>query len=347
MSNDGNRAEKCGIRCIKFILQWHITHRCNLRCKHCYQDEFKEEMSSTLIDETFDKYIRFIGSNGYSGHVYLTGGEPLVHPDFFRLVEKIKKRGLPLTVLTNGTLVDRDAANRMKWIGVDVVQVSLDGTKEIHDGIRGNGAFERALDGIDCLVSQKIHVIVSFTAQKTNIKSFKSLAEVCKEHGVKKLWWDRVVIESSGGNDGLSLSTSEFKKMSSLAGKLREKYMRPDGSSLVSCERSLQFLGCADGCRKYTCHAGKDMLIITADGSVMPCRRLPFVIGNIKDGEIADIFASSSLMKELRDSSAPEECAGCSHAGFCKGGAKCVTYAQTGKLFARDVNCCFKIKSRP
>lgn len=329
----------------RFVLQWHITHRCNLRCGHCYQNEYASEMNAGDIDETLEKYMRYLDVNGYCGHIYLTGGEPLVHPYFFGIAEKIKENGLPLTVMTNGTLIGRDTANRMKWIGIDVVQVSLDGTKEIHDSVRGDGAFDKALNGIDRLTEQDIPVIVSFTAQRSNIKSFRELAKICEKHSVRKLWWDRVVIDASEDKDKLSLSSSDLKKMSGLAGKLRDEYKRPDGSSLVSCERALQFLGCSGDCPVYRCHAGKDMIIITADGSVMPCRRLPFVTGNIKDGEIGDILSSSDMIKQLNGSDVPEECAGCVYADRCGGGAKCVTYAQTGKLFARDVNCFIKPKN--
>ena len=344
MSNDGNCAENCGIRCKKFILQWHITHRCNLRCKHCYQDDYCAEMTDAENFEVLDKYLRYLDENGYAGHIYLTGGEPLVHPGFFSLCEKIEEKGLPLTVMTNGTLIDRSAANRMKWAGVDVVQISLDGTKEIHDAIRGEGSFKKALEGIDHLVAQKIPVIVSFTAQRKNIKCFEESAGICRDHGVKKLWWDRVVIDAAQDRDKLSLSAADFKKMSKLAGKLREKYKNSDGGSLVSRERSLQFLGCRTECSVYTCHAGIDMLTVTADGAVMPCRRLPFSIGNIKDGEIADIIASSRLIEELHNSGIPGECLGCVHAEKCRGGAKCVTYSRTGELFGKDVDCYCKIK---
>ena len=74
----------------------------------------------------------------------------------------------------------------------------------------------------------------------------------------------------------------------------------------------------------------------------MPCRRLPFVIGNLAEGELSDLIAESAIMKALADPAPPEGCEKCRYLERCHGGAKCVTYAQTGKLNARDVNCWIK-----
>ena len=323
-------------------LQWHITHRCNLRCAHCYQEDYQAETSRSDMTEILDKYERFLKNNNLYGHVFLTGGEPLVHRDFFFLAEEILRRGMLLTVMTNGTLIGHKEANRIACSGVDCVQISLDGTPEQHDAIRGGGNFARALEGIDRLKEEGVDVIVSFTAQKSNYRSLSKLARICEAHGVDKLWWDRVVTETPEDAERLALTTGQFEKTVRKAGKLNKKYARPNGRSLVSLERSLQFFGCDGRCGIYKCRVGGNMLTLLADGSVMPCRRLPFVIGNIKDGEFDEIINSSDLVARMREAPLPEKCAGCAYEETCHGGAKCVTYGQTGELFAKDVNCFIK-----
>ena len=334
-SQETGRAE----RPTRFILQWHITHRCNLSCVHCYQKDTACSASPSDFTEILDKYERFLKAGNYYGYVYLTGGEPLVHPAFFTLLEELRRRQLLFCVLSNGTLIDSRAANRIAWYGAEFVQVSLDGTREIHDRIRGKGAFDRALRGIDELTALEVPVLVSFTAQKGNTECFPELAKICSEHRVRKLWWDRVVTDTPEGTEKLALSTAEFQAFVKQAQRLNRKYRRRDGSILVSCERSLQFIGNrrADFC--YSCHAGQDMITILADGSLMPCRRLPFIIGNIHDGELEALLSSDPLMEKLKHPPVPEGCLACAHADTCRGGAKCVTYGQTGSLFGKDVNC--------
>ena len=327
----------------RHILQWHITHRCNLSCAHCYQRECAAQTDDGDLAETVEKYERFLRKNGLYGHVYLTGGEPLTHPSFFALAEELRRRDMLVSVLTNGTLIGEAEANRLAWLGVEFVQVSLDGTEKIHDGIRGEYSFVRALRGIDALTAEGVKVAVSFTAQKANLRSFPALAKICAAHGVGKLWWDRVVTDTPERTAALALTTEEFERFCKKTARLRGRYRRGDGGSMISCERSLQFL-CGGRC--YTCHPGTDMVTVTADGSVMPCRRLPLTAGNLRDGELDEILSASELVRSLRNAPVPADCAGCPHAEFCRGGAKCVTYGQTGSLTARDVNCFYKIKER-
>ena len=319
-------------------LQWHITHRCNLRCAHCYQGDYSAEMPRGVIDEALEKYLRFLRKRGMAGQVNLTGGEPMAHGEFWTLCRRIRENGLRLGVLTNGTLIGPDEAERFRALEPAFVQVSLDGTRKTHDAIRGEGAFDRALAGIDCLKRSGVRVNVSFTAQKGNCRDFAALARVCRRHRVDKLWWDRVVTEDT---EHLALSTDEFHEACILAAKARRRYRRLNGQSMVNCGRALQFLETGRPCR-YECGAGGDLLILLADGGLMPCRRLPFVIGNISDGEIGDIIEASPIMRELSQPREPEGCKGCPHLSVCRGGARCVTYAQTGRLDKRDVNCYIK-----
>ena len=317
------------------ILQWHITHRCNLRCAHCYQEDYQLEAPEALLREGLDKYLRFLEGRGLPGQVNLTGGEPLAHPGFWSLAGDIRRHGLRLGVLTNGTLIDAGTARALQALGPVFVQVSLDGTRERHDAIRGRGTFDRALEGIDRLKAAGATVLVSFTAQKGNWRDIAPLSRICKKHRVDKLWWDRVV---TGDTQRLALSTEEFREAARLAARRRRRYRRGDGASLVNCGRALQFLATGRPCR-YHCGAGGDLLIFLANGDIMPCRRLPFVIGNYRGGELEDILRASEIMRQLAAPYVPEGCEGCGHLDRCRGGARCVTYAQTGRLDVKDVNC--------
>ena len=230
-------------------------------------------------------------------------------------------------------MIDKGIAKKIKYYNPLFVQISLDGVEETHDAIRGKGNFEKALEGIDNLKNEGVKVLVSFTAQKSNYKDLKELAKICQKHKVDKLWWDRVVTEDKG----LYLSTEEFKELVMDCNKLIHGFHLFSNYSCVTNQRSLQCLGTKD-CG-YWCGAGKSLIVILADGGIMPCRRLPFVIGNLKENNLEDIIKDSSIMRELSEFVAPKECRGCKDLSRCRGGSRCVTYAQTGELFRKDVNC--------
>ena len=128
-------------------LQWHITHRCNLRCSHCYQEDYSRIMTGEELFTVLEKYRRFLESRRLYGHVNVTGGEPLSSPDFFPLIEEITRLGIRFSVLTNGTLITPAIARRIAALRPVFVQVSLDGCEGVHDSIRGAGSFRLALDG--------------------------------------------------------------------------------------------------------------------------------------------------------------------------------------------------------
>jgi radical SAM protein with 4Fe4S-binding SPASM domain len=140
-----------------------------------------------------------------------------------------------------------------------------------------------------------------------------------------------VVIPAEEDTGQLSLSGEEFRQLVRTARRL-ERF------TPLSCVRSLQFADDAES-GLYHCCAGGSLLILLADGTLMPCRRLPDVIGNIFDGELKDTLQNSETMRALRDAPIPAACAGCAHAERCRGGAKCITCAKTGSWEDRDPDC--------
>ena len=314
-----------------FTLQWHITHRCNLRCKHCYQDDYTAFESRNALSDILNQYEALLKEYGYKGHINFTGGEPLTHPDLFWLLEEAQKRGISTALLTNGTLIGKSEAKKLKNLGVDYVQISLDGTKEIHDNIRGSGSFDRAAAGLRELIAQGIYTDVSFTAQRGNLSELKKLARFCNDLGVDKLWFDRVVIPSNNDENKLSLSKDEYKKLCRQAARLNKKQM-------LSCARALQFIPCKNK-DIYSCTAGSRLLAILADGSVMPCRRLPITVGNVKETDLLSIYRDSPELIKMRNTAIPKHCGQCDHSDRCRGGARCITYAKTGRYDLPDPDC--------
>ena len=89
----------------------------------------------------------------------------------------------------------------------------------------------------------------------------------------------------------------------------------------------------------YECSAGKNLLVISENGDLLPCRRLPLILGNLLHTNIDYEHRNNKKLQELRSLDTPDSCKDCIHKYKCNGGAKCLTYALTGKLSKKDVNC--------
>ena len=304
-----------------------FTWGCNLRCPFCHNAGLVTEPMTETI--TADELYAFLNKRvGLLDGVCITGGEPLLHPDFFKIATDIRSLVIRLGILTNGTMINEDTAKALAGLNPVFVQVSLDGSEKVHDRIRGEGSFKKALKGIDHLKTQGIKVLVSFTVMQENYREFRKVAAVCASHKVDKLWWDRVVTDDAAQY----ITTDQFKEISKTAAGLAKRY------PFISNTRALQWIP-AGGCG-YECSAGKRLLIILANGDMMACRRLPFVIGNIGQvPRLQPMLKSNDIMKKLAAPVFPKGCKECPHFYKCAGGARCVTYAQTGLLNVRDVNC--------
>lgn len=150
----------------KPIVVWNITRTCNLKCLHCYTnsdalkypDELNLEQGKALIDDLAEFKVPAL---------LLSGGEPLVHPQVFELAEYARSKKLHVVLSTNGTLIDRKTAQRLKDLNFAYVGISLDSAHaKIHDEFRGmKGAFKRTMKGFrHCVdVGQKVGLRLTLT----------------------------------------------------------------------------------------------------------------------------------------------------------------------------------------
>ena len=89
----------------------------------------------------------------------------------------------------------------------------------------------------------------------------------------------------------------------------------------------------------YHCSAGENLLIVLANGDVMPCRRLPIVIGNVHETDLLTLHREHPVMQDLRGIGIPDGCKACQYAETCRGGSKCIACAKTGRYDIPDPDC--------
>ncbi|MCR5121126.1 MAG: radical SAM protein [Ruminococcus sp.] len=322
----------------KHILQWHILHRCNLKCTHCYQDERGAESNFDQLKELFDQYMEFCREYGFRGHINITGGEPLLSDNLFPLLSLLEENGITFGLLTNGTLIDRTAAERLsRYSRLSFVQVSIDGTRETHDSVRGKGSFDKAIEGLRNIGNVGIQTMAAFTCHKRNYHELMDVIGLVRKNKIDRFWADRLI--PIGGSCEDILSNEQFRETLKVLTREHERKWLFSRSE-IHLNRSLQFLEGGD-CY-YHCAAGTTLLTLLADGTLLPCRRLPIPLGNCFENDMLRIYKSSPLIEELSKETIPDDCLNCPKAHLCRGGAKCLTYAVTGGLNAKDINCYFK-----
>ncbi|MBI2916715.1 MAG: radical SAM protein [Chloroflexi bacterium] len=180
------------------VVVWNCTQRCNLHCIHCYAEsqdrdypgEFTTAEGLALIDSLA----------GYGVPVLLfSGGEPFVRPDLLTLVEHAVGRGLRTVISTNGTLITREVAGRLKETGITYVGVSLDGPPSIHDHFRGaQGAFEASLAGIRNCRQAGLRVGVRTTLTRYNARALGDIFDVVEQEGIPRLCFYHLVYAGRG-----------------------------------------------------------------------------------------------------------------------------------------------------
>lgn len=154
-------------------LELQLTHRCNLRCRHCYlgtplPQELPLADALAIVQE-------FAAHGGL--RLLISGGEPLLYLDLREFIEETKGLRLRRVLLTNGTLLTEETA---EWLQVEELQISLDGWRRGHDLLRGAGSFERTRCGLAAAKAAGIPLSISTMAHQGNLREFPKLARYIK-----------------------------------------------------------------------------------------------------------------------------------------------------------------------
>jgi radical SAM protein with 4Fe4S-binding SPASM domain len=334
------------------LLQWHITERCNLRCKHCYQgtNSEKELPFQDLLEvyRQFQELLEFWNQDEtlprIKGHITITGGEPFIRHDFMDLLEflSIRRQKMSFAILTNGSFIDADMAHRLHNLAPTFVQVSIDGAQATHDRIRGAGDFKRTTSAVKHLVREHIPTLISFTAHRSNFREFERVAQLGMRLRVDRVWADRFIPLGRGsGLQETVLTPDETRELFELMYHARRKAARRwFCRTEIAMHRALQFL--VAGGRPYHCTAGDTLITVMPNGDLYPCRRMPIRVGNLMETLLIELYYKSTLFRALR-TRVSAGCEGCFYAKLCRGGLRCLSYARTGDPFKTDPGCWYNV----
>jgi len=340
-----------------FGFQWHITDRCNLRCSHCYQEDYSgsNELGLDGLKQIADEIIRTLTKWDKKGDIAITGGEPLLKKEVFPLINYLESSNEIATVdlLSNGTLINESIVEQIRELKkIRCVQISLDGAfAKSNDAIRGEGTFEKAVEGIRSLRKSGISVNIMFTLQRRNVEDIPSIIDLAVAEGISFLTIERFVPTGSGAriNDEL-LSPEKIKKTFGYISERAEQEINRGGLTSISRSRPLWVMcnsntgfRSGDMSIKDTvggiCSIGLDGLCILPDATVLACRRLPIPIGNLKEDSIENIWFTSDLLWQIREKrNIKGKCNSCDLVFQCSG-CRAMAYAVTGDFLESDPQC--------
>jgi len=335
-----------------FLIQWHLTERCNLRCRHCYQagglvDELSPAEKRDLLAEITEMLTGWEECHGlhFTPSFNITGGEPLLSPDLFTVMEEIARLGYDQSLLTNGTLVAPETAARLAAIGVAGVQVSIEGPPEVHDAIRGAGSFAASAAGVGHLLESGLQVTLNATLSRLNAPYLEDMLSLSTELGVQRLGLTRLVPYGHGRDiSGEMLSPEEARGLYEAAFAASLPGLEVVTGDPVAAQLS-DNRGRAPGSPPCGgCAAGVSGLTIMADGTILPCRRLPVPIGNVRTDSLREVWATSEVLTRLRNQSLYHgKCAACARWSVCRG-CRGVAYAsarlrESDDYLAEDPQC--------
>jgi radical SAM protein with 4Fe4S-binding SPASM domain len=292
-----------------------LTHRCNLRCIHCYAREDGAAPPPELEREEWQRIIRQVKEAGCL-YLLLTGGEPLLRQDFAEIYSFIKKNGFLVTVFTNGTLVTDGIIELFRALPPRLVEISLYGaTAATYDRITGvPGSFRLVRQGIEKLIANGIRVGLKSVMMKPNIDEFSAIEDLARGYGVN-FRLDAAIFPTLDGNpQPLALRVSPEQ---AVALEMADPDRAREWREYFAKAHIVPY-----GKKAFACTAGMTNFHVDPDGTLFPCliarsRHFSLKKGSFMEGWNGEIARLQE--KLIPDGFACESCEKKLICGFCPG----------------------------
>jgi radical SAM/SPASM domain protein of ACGX system len=316
-------------------------------------------MSFANMQKVVDNCGEMCGRLDRVPYFYITGGDPLLHKDFWRLLELLKSKNISFSLMGNPFHLTREVCGKLYACGCERYQLSLDGLKYTHDSIRKSGSFDTTLEKIPCIRNAGMRSVIMTTVSGTNINEIPRLIDIVVEHGVDVFAFARYcptrgVIDAGIADafeKSVRLEPEQYRQFLDLCWNKFEQYKDCDTTfnlkdhlwtlylyekGLYTIPEDLDSETIYDGC-----NCGIGHLTILPSGDIYACRRMKSVIGNVFINRLSDVFLGEK-MDAYRSFEKFEKCAKCELLRFCRG-CPAVAYSSTHNSYDADPQCWKKI----
>ncbi len=323
-----------GHRAAVFTLQWHLTHACELDCRHCYD---RTKLAAPSLDRALailDQMDAFCAAHDVDGSVCFSGGNPFLYKPFFEVYAAAVERGHRVSILGNPVsdeLLDRLVAIEKPGY----FQVSLEGLEAHNDYIRGGGFYARVMEFLPRLRARGIHAVVMTTLTAHNRDEVIPLARVLRGRA-DRYAYNRLAQVGSGA-DLLHLDAESYGRF--MIDWLLESKTNPTlgaKDNLLNLFKHELGLPLGGGCTGFGCGAAFNFVALLPDGAVHACRKFPSAIGNAYERTLLEIYESLGAERYRQGCAACQECPIRKRCGGCMA----VTHGYGLDPFAdRDPHC--------
>jgi radical SAM protein with 4Fe4S-binding SPASM domain len=329
----------------------NITERCNIRCVHCYWEEYGKNPDPSLetIENILDQFKQLAGSYHENRRHMLTlgGGEPTLRADLEEIIQLSVRRGFRVRVVTNAVALDEERALSLRKSGLEVAQVSLDGaSEETHDRIRGKGNWRRSMAGIEALKAARVFTVLSYVLLPgLNLEEAPYLLDLARDLRVAGVKFARPVREGQAVFHGIRVQgdyMGTFRRILDHAKAIRYKRLLlffDPLAHLLELENRRKLSGLW-GLATDLCQCNNTELIEVNGGSgdVYYCR-IRTKLGNLWETPLSELWHHHTLLNQLRRKTPEGSCGKCAVWNACRGGCPAVVHGNTGQVLLQDADC--------
>lgn len=268
------------------ILQFQYDYTCNFTCDHCSIKRFQGKKDGKFFTPAEVRELSRQADEMGLAHIVITGGEPLIFPDFDEIVEAIDPQKFYITSDTNGWLLDEKRAKHIKSIGVDKIQISLDSLSAAeHDEFRHKSeSHSRVLRAIDAAQNAGLNIIIQTVVSKQRVRSqeFIDFLEFLNGKGVGVFVTYAKPVGAWEGNFSCLVDRDDMDYMKELEKKYNVfTHMTPSYGMDIGCI------------------SVKRMVSITKYGDVLPCPYIHTSLGNFFEEPLKDIIERGLNIKHF------------------------------------------------
>ena len=266
---------------------WEITHNCNYGCSYCIFSCNKKKVNGELTTRECFHVIDELVKNGFR-HLKITGGEPFIRRDIIEILEYASRK-LIVDVSTNASLINDEIVSKLNKIKLKMIHVSLDGNKEEHESVRGNGTYDRTIKGLKSLSKSVNKVRIGSVIHLNNQNNLENLVIDASSLADEIIF---SIMEPVEGQSKKLKKTISNKDLINELDKLKDKYKNKItvnynfGSQPIYIKK---------------CPAGNKFLYINNLGYVSPC---PWVYENnknfiskvsLRDNKLSDVLKDKEI----------------------------------------------------
>ncbi len=279
------------------VVGWGITDRCNRKCLYCARWQGKiKELSTNEVFKIIDTLTR-LGTLRIS----FTGGEPLMREDMGKIIDYVHSKGIEARLNSNGSLVVKRISDLKN---LDILNLSLEGEKEIHDAIRGEGSYEEVIEAAKIAKGNDIKVTLTAVLTKININSADFVIDKAREMDTKVTFQPTTQLILGGkALNPIVPSKEQYRKAVEKLISKKKNGERAIGNSMAGLKHLYNW----PDPKRIRCASGWISCRIEPDGGIFYCSRKKKLLKPVSS-------LSSSFWKEF-STLGPVSCNDCWCAG--------------------------------